>query len=167
MKGRGLVHLGSLAVCCASKQLVEFCDKQLVSSGQVVPEIRKWMTNFTNNYNLRISYHYVTWLPCGVPGHCCWECLGCKAPHFPHPLTRRAPVVEDDRSCFHLKILLQGTCPFLLTPMMPLVGSCWAVTKIVSALILRRGDVWGLSVKVKFKEEENNIKLFFLTYLFI
>ena len=41
MKGRGLVHLGSLAVCCASKQLVEFCDKQLVSSGQVVPEIRK------------------------------------------------------------------------------------------------------------------------------
>ena len=28
------------------------------------------------------------------------------------------------------------TCPFLLTPMMPLVGSCWAVTKIVSALIL-------------------------------
>ena len=29
------------------------------------------------------------------------------------------------------------TWPFPLTPMMPLVGSCWAVTKIVSALILQ------------------------------
>ena len=33
------------------------------------------------------------------------------------------------------------TCPFLLTPMMPLVGSCWAVTKIVSALILQVAEL--------------------------
>ena len=93
----------------------------------------------------------VTWRPCEVRGHCCWGCPGCRAPHSPHPLKRTAP---DGKfycfvffSCllswwlflvFWSFVCLLITCPFLLTPMMPLVGSCWAVTKIVSALILKR-----------------------------
>lgn len=31
-------NLGSLAVCCAPEQLVELGDKQLVGSGQIVPD---------------------------------------------------------------------------------------------------------------------------------
>ena len=33
-----IANLGSLAVCCAAKQLVELGDKQLVGSRQVVPD---------------------------------------------------------------------------------------------------------------------------------
>ena len=31
-------HLGGLAVCAAPKQLIEFCDKQLVRTAEVVPD---------------------------------------------------------------------------------------------------------------------------------